>query len=60
MYKFDRSEGGAVGGVDVGVAGAEGMVGVYVSFGGLLLYLNGPAGKLGGVKMDYVYLLLKK
>jgi len=56
VYKFDRAE-PAVG---EGQVGGEGMVGVYVSFGGLLLYLNGPAGKLGGVKMDYVYLLLKK
>lgn len=33
---------------------------VYISFGGLLLFLDGPWKKLTGLKMDHVYLLVKK
>ena len=33
---------------------------VYISFGGLLLCLQGPYKKLSPLKIDYVYLLLKK
>ncbi|KAL8960562.1 MAG: hypothetical protein Q9183_005442, partial [Haloplaca sp. 2 TL-2023] len=33
---------------------------VYVSFGGLLLYIQGPYRKLTPLRIDYVYLLIKK
>ena len=33
---------------------------VYVSFGGLLLYLDGPYSLLNALRIDYVYLLMKK
>ena len=33
---------------------------VFISFGGLLLYLQGPYKKLTQLRIDYVYLLLKK
>jgi DNA-directed RNA polymerase I, II, and III subunit RPABC3 len=33
---------------------------VFVSFGGLLLYLEGPYKKLNPLRIDYVYLLIKK
>jgi DNA-directed RNA polymerase I, II, and III subunit RPABC3 len=33
---------------------------VYISFGGLLLSLNGPYKKLSPLKIEYVYMLLKK
>ena len=33
---------------------------VFVSFGGLLLYLEGPYKKLTPLRIDYVYLLMKK
>lgn len=33
---------------------------VFISFGGLLLYLDGPFKKLTGLRVDYVYLLVKK
>ena len=33
---------------------------VYVSFGGLLLYMVGPYKKLTGLRIDYIYLLLKR
>ena len=33
---------------------------VFISFGGLLLYLEGPYKKLAPLRIDYVYLLLKK
>ncbi|EON60985.1 DNA-directed RNA polymerase II subunit H [Coniosporium apollinis CBS 100218] len=33
---------------------------VYVSFGGLLLYLEGPYKRLTPLRIDYVYLLMKK
>ena len=33
---------------------------VYVSFGGLLLYMDGPYALLNALRIDYVYLLMKK
>ena len=33
---------------------------VFVSFGGLLLYIEGPYKNLSGLRQDYVYLCLKK
>ncbi|RVX67568.1 hypothetical protein B0A52_08096 [Exophiala mesophila] len=33
---------------------------VYVSFGGLLLYMDGPYQLLNALRIDYVYLLMKK
>lgn len=33
---------------------------VFVSFGGLLLYINGPYKKLTPLRVDHVYLLMKK
>ncbi|PSK59449.1 DNA-directed RNA polymerases I, II, and III subunit RPABC3 [Elsinoe australis] len=33
---------------------------VYVSFGGLLMYLEGPYRKLTGLRVEWVYLLLKR
>ncbi|PGH02424.1 hypothetical protein AJ79_07656 [Helicocarpus griseus UAMH5409] len=33
---------------------------VFVSFGGLLLYLEGPYKKLSPLRIDYIYLLMKK
>ncbi|KAL9637166.1 MAG: hypothetical protein Q9164_002354 [Protoblastenia rupestris] len=33
---------------------------VFVSFGGLLLYMEGPYKNLSGLRQDYVYLCLKK
>lgn len=32
----------------------------YISFGGLLMALEGPYKKLTPLRVDYVYLLLKK
>ncbi|KAF2405196.1 RNA polymerase, partial [Trichodelitschia bisporula] len=41
--------------------GAEGeIIKVYVSFGGLLLFIEGPYKKLTPLRVDNVYLLLKK
>ncbi|KAE8146803.1 DNA-directed RNA polymerases i, ii, and iii 145 kDa polypeptide [Aspergillus avenaceus] len=37
-----------------------GNMAVFISFGGLLLYLEGPYKKLAPLRIDYVYLLLKK
>ncbi|EER24233.1 DNA-directed RNA polymerases I, II, and III subunit RPABC3 [Coccidioides posadasii str. Silveira] len=37
-----------------------GNMAVFVSFGGLLLYLDGPYKKLNPLRIDYVYLLIKK
>ncbi|KAI9928360.1 hypothetical protein ASPWEDRAFT_441433 [Aspergillus wentii DTO 134E9] len=37
-----------------------GSMAVFISFGGLLLYLEGPYKKLAPLRIDYVYLLLKK
>ncbi|MCJ1415994.1 DNA-directed RNA polymerases I, II, and III subunit RPABC3 [Xylographa parallela] len=36
------------------------MIKVFISFGGLLLYLEGPYKRLTPLRIDYVYLLLKK
>ena len=33
---------------------------VFISFGGLLLYMEGPYKKLTPLRIDHVYLLLKK
>jgi hypothetical protein len=33
---------------------------VYVSFGGLLLYMDGPYTLLNALRIDHVYLLMKK
>lgn len=33
---------------------------VYVSFGGLLMLLDGPYNALAALRVDYVYLLMKK
>jgi RNA polymerase Rpb8 len=33
---------------------------VYISFGGLLLYIEGPYKKLTPLRIDHIYLLLKK
>ena len=32
---------------------------VYISFGGLLLYMEGPYRRLTPLRIDYVYLLIK-
>ncbi|KAF2200091.1 DNA-directed RNA polymerases i, ii, and iii 145 kDa polypeptide [Delitschia confertaspora ATCC 74209] len=36
------------------------MIKVYCSFGGLLLFIEGPFKKLTSLRIDYVYMLLKK
>lgn len=33
---------------------------IFISFGGLLLYMDGPWRKLANLTMDHVYLLVKK
>jgi len=33
---------------------------VFVSFGGLLLYIEGPYAKLNPLRIDYIYLLMKR
>lgn len=33
---------------------------VYASFGGLLLFIEGPHKKLSSFKHEYIYLLMKK
>lgn len=33
---------------------------VYCSFGGLLLFIDGPYAKLNALRVDYIYLLMKK
>ena len=33
---------------------------VYISFGGLLLLLDGPYKKLSPLRQDYIYMLMKK
>lgn len=40
--------------------GEGGNVKVFVSFGGLLMLLEGPWKRLAGVKMEYVFLCVKK
>ncbi|KAK5120452.1 DNA-directed RNA polymerases I, II, and III subunit RPABC3 [Cryomyces antarcticus] len=46
VYRFEEGEGD--------------MIRVFVSFGGLLLYLKGPYKKLTGLRIDYVYMLVKR
>jgi len=36
------------------------MIKVFISFGGMLLYLEGPYKKLTPLRIDYVYLLMRK
>lgn len=33
---------------------------VFISFGGLLLYMEGPYKKLAPLRVDHIYLLMKK
>jgi len=47
VYRFEEAEEG-------------GVVRVYVSFGGLLLFVEGPWKRLAGVRMEYIYLLVKR
>ncbi|KAK2737430.1 DNA-directed RNA polymerases I, II, and III subunit RPABC3 [Myotisia sp. PD_48] len=47
VYRFEESA-------------TAGNMAVFVSFGGLLLYLDGPYKKLNPLRIDYVYLLMKK
>ncbi|KAI9787180.1 MAG: DNA-directed RNA polymerases I, II, and III subunit RPABC3 [Geoglossum umbratile] len=46
IYRFEEGEGESIK--------------VYISFGGLLLFMQGPYKKLTPLRMDYVYLLMKK
>lgn len=46
VYRFEEGEGE--------------NIKVYVSFGGLLLYIEGPYKKLTGLRIDYCYLCVKK
>lgn len=46
VYRFEEGEGE--------------MIKVFVSFGGLLLYIEGPYKKLTPLRIDHVYLLIKK
>jgi len=47
IYKFDEAEEGEA-------------IKVYVSFGGLLLYIEGPYKKLTPLRIDHIYLLPKR
>lgn len=47
IYKFEDGDDGE-------------KIKVYVSFGGLLLAIEGPYKKLTPLRIDHVYLLLKK
>jgi len=47
IYKFEDGEGGQT-------------IKCYISFGGLLMALEGPFKKLTPLRVDYVYLLIKK
>ncbi|KAL8741390.1 MAG: hypothetical protein Q9190_006002 [Brigantiaea leucoxantha] len=40
--------------------GDDETIKVFVSFGGLLLYLQGPYRKLTPLRIDYIYLLIRK
>lgn len=40
--------------------GEREMLRLYISFGGLLMYIEGPFKKLTSLRIDYVYLLVKK
>jgi len=46
----------------IGERGADGLFcsKVFASFGGLLMYLEGPHKRLSNLRQDYIYLLLKK
>ncbi|KAI5778665.1 hypothetical protein EDC01DRAFT_672932 [Geopyxis carbonaria] len=46
MYRFEE-------------AGGD-MIKVYASFGGLLLFIEGPHKKLSSLRHEYIYLLMKK
>ncbi|KAK4922368.1 DNA-directed RNA polymerases I, II, and III subunit RPABC3 [Elasticomyces elasticus] len=46
VYRFEEGEGE--------------NIKVFISFGGLLLYIEGPYKKLTPLRIDYVYLLLKR
>ncbi|KAK5947669.1 DNA-directed RNA polymerases I, II, and III subunit RPABC3 [Knufia obscura] len=46
IYRFEEGEGQ--------------NIKVYISFGGLLMYLDGPYNSLAALRVDYVYLLMKK
>lgn len=46
VYRFEEGEGE--------------NIKVYISFGGLLLYVEGPYKKLTSLRIDYCYLLIKK
>ncbi|KAA6407621.1 MAG: RNA polymerase [Lasallia pustulata] len=46
IYRFEEGEGE--------------NIKVFVSFGGLLLYVEGPYKKLTPLRIDYIYLLMKK
>ncbi|KAF1347139.1 DNA-directed RNA polymerases i, ii, and iii 145 kDa polypeptide [Delphinella strobiligena] len=46
VYRFEEGEGE--------------NIKVYISFGGLLLYIEGPYKKLTSLRIDYCYLLIKK
>ncbi|KAH7068918.1 hypothetical protein BKA63DRAFT_422412 [Paraphoma chrysanthemicola] len=47
-YKFEDGE------------GESGRVKYFASFGGLLLYIEGPYKKLSGLRIDEIYLLVKR
>ncbi|KAI1006037.1 hypothetical protein K3495_g2179 [Podosphaera aphanis] len=47
VYKFEDGEDGL-------------MIKAYISFGGLLMTIEGPYKKLTPLRVDYVYLLIKK
>ncbi|KAF8540200.1 hypothetical protein BDD12DRAFT_880857 [Trichophaea hybrida] len=46
MYRFEEGTGD--------------MIKVYASFGGLLLFIEGPHKRLSSFKHEYIYLLMKK
>ncbi|TGZ84632.1 RNA polymerase [Ascodesmis nigricans] len=47
VYRFEESASGE-------------QIKVYASFGGLLLFIEGPHKRLSPLKHDYIYLLMKK
>jgi len=40
--------------------GDDGVIKAYISFGGLLMQITGPYKKLTPLRVDYLYLLIKK
>jgi DNA-directed RNA polymerase I, II, and III subunit RPABC3 len=46
VYRFEEGDGDSIK--------------IYCSFGGLLLFIEGPYKKLTSLRIDYVYMLLKK